>query len=386
MASDKPNCDDKKDPIKLDSEESPIGSSVDGESGEPGDGEGEGDGTGLANPPEQAPKRKGGRKPIYATTEERKQRNRQAQAAFRERRTEYIKQLEHTIGVHEQTLANLNAAHRTAADECLMLRYKNSLLERILLEKGIDVQAELQAKHGSPNFGPKHMPAMIPPPPISRTLLNRHGSRRSTSSIAPKIESAGTYNQLPPLQPQHVSPKSQRPPAAPSPTEGAFGGPSPASSDGALRLKQQQQQQQMVPPARMMPPAMHQQQQPQMTRMGSGAGGASAASAPFYQTPQYQSHLQQLEQEYDADIMDEQQGQEGEDGPGPYPGAAYASHASAQQQQQQMSPIATTAPGQPPQGMSMANMLDPAMDWDPFGLSASMQFPTSFSFDTSNMR
>ncbi|KAI2359354.1 hypothetical protein LOY91_006845, partial [Ophidiomyces ophidiicola] len=40
------------------------------------------------------PKRKGGRKPIYATSEERKQRNRQAQAAFRERRSEYIKQLE----------------------------------------------------------------------------------------------------------------------------------------------------------------------------------------------------------------------------------------------------------------------------------------------------
>lgn len=131
---------------------------------------------------------------------------------------------------------------------------------------------------------------MIPPPPISRTLLNRHGSRRSTSSIAPKIETAGAYNQLPPLQPQHVSPKSQRPTAAASPTEGAFGGPSPASSDGAMRLKQQQQ---MVPPARMMPPAMH-QQQPQMARMGGGAGGANTAGAPFYQTPQYQSHLQQL--------------------------------------------------------------------------------------------
>lgn len=73
---------------------------------------------------------------IYATSEERKQRNRQAQAAFRERRTEYIKQLEEAIRVHESNLHNLQAAHRTAADECLMLRYKNSLLERILLEKG----------------------------------------------------------------------------------------------------------------------------------------------------------------------------------------------------------------------------------------------------------
>lgn len=73
---------------------------------------------------------------IYATSEERKQRNRQAQAAFRERRTEYIKQLETTIKHHEDTLQNLQQSHRSAADECLMLRYKNSLLERILVEKG----------------------------------------------------------------------------------------------------------------------------------------------------------------------------------------------------------------------------------------------------------
>lgn len=78
----------------------------------------------------------GKHKKIYATSEERKQRNRQAQAAFRERRTEYIKQLEQTIKHHEETLQNLQQSHRSAADECLMLRYKNSLLERILLEKG----------------------------------------------------------------------------------------------------------------------------------------------------------------------------------------------------------------------------------------------------------
>lgn len=79
---------------------------------------------------------------IYATSEERKQRNRQAQAAFRERRTEYIKQLESTIKHHEETLQNLQNSHRNAADECLMLRYKNSLLERVLLEKGTDCLSE----------------------------------------------------------------------------------------------------------------------------------------------------------------------------------------------------------------------------------------------------
>ena len=91
---------------------------------------------------------------IYATSEERKQRNRQAQAAFRERRTEYIKQLESTIKHHEDTLQNLQNSHRNAADECLMLRYKNSLLDRILLEKG------------SPDFF-SFLPFSKPHPPIS---------------------------------------------------------------------------------------------------------------------------------------------------------------------------------------------------------------------------
>jgi hypothetical protein len=80
---------------------------------------------------------------IYATSEERKQRNRQAQAAFRERRTEYIKQLEHTIKQQEDSLQTLQQNHRSAADECLMLRYKNSLLERILLEKGNEIELTL---------------------------------------------------------------------------------------------------------------------------------------------------------------------------------------------------------------------------------------------------
>ncbi|RMD44853.1 hypothetical protein DV735_g332, partial [Chaetothyriales sp. CBS 134920] len=111
------------------------------------------------DPPPPPPKRKGGRKPIYASSEERKQRNRQAQAAFRERRTEYIKQLETTIQHHEEQLQSLQQSHRQAADECLMLRYKNSLLERILLEKGIDVQAELALK-GSPHLQPSRGPSI----------------------------------------------------------------------------------------------------------------------------------------------------------------------------------------------------------------------------------
>jgi len=111
----------------------------------------------LETPP-PPPKRKGGRKPvcssslictsppcclvlripfqIYATSEERKQRNRQAQAAFRERRTEYIKQLEITLKQNEETIQNLRRSNRSATEECHLLRYRNSLLERIMIEKG----------------------------------------------------------------------------------------------------------------------------------------------------------------------------------------------------------------------------------------------------------
>lgn len=41
-----------------------------------------------------------------------------------------------TIERHEDTLQKLHESHRNSVDECLMLRYKNSLLERILFEKG----------------------------------------------------------------------------------------------------------------------------------------------------------------------------------------------------------------------------------------------------------
>ena len=145
---------------------------------------------------------------IYATSEERKQRNRQAQAAFRERRTEYIKQLEANIKQNEETLSTLQQSHRSAADECLMLRYKNSLLERILLEKGvypsslqtdcvlthagIDVQTELQMKTGSPTLGFQHPAANIPhipapQPPLQRTAMQRQQARRSGQNYLPKL-------------------------------------------------------------------------------------------------------------------------------------------------------------------------------------------------------
>ncbi|KAB5511111.1 hypothetical protein GE09DRAFT_1232746 [Coniochaeta sp. 2T2.1] len=129
------------------------------------------------------------------------------------------------------------------------------------------------------------------------------------------------------------------------------------------------------------------------------------------------------EQEYDAqaDMIDDSNEPDTPSGPGPYPGAQYGGepqpmslpspvtsmpptnqqipghspmdgvqqhqqhHAHHQQQQQQHA----QQQGQQHQGggyPSMTQLLDPGLDWDPFGLSASMAFPSQFSFDTSNMR
>lgn len=273
---------DKKEHLKDDSEES-IGSSPENEP-EP------------SIPENQPAKRKGGRKPIYATSEERKQRNRQAQAAFRERRTEYIKQLEETIKAHESNLASLQAAHRSAADECLMLRYKNSLLERILLEKGIDVQAELHAKTGSPNLGPTHMPQnMVQPPPMPRAILNRHHhARRSASSIAPKLEPGVTSLPQPSGMQQSIASPKNRPtppshaasPTNPTPPFGSQAAASPVPSEHTnMRSAIPPQMKPQLAPMPGMAAAARQQM------MQQHAGGPRPTA--FYPTS-FQNHFQQL--------------------------------------------------------------------------------------------
>lgn len=126
--------------------------------------------------------------------------------AFRERRTEYIKHLEATIKHHEEQLSGLQQSSRTAADEVLMLRYKNSLLERILLEKGIDVHAELRAYTqyedtrqtvppmsipqavASVSNQPISQQRQVPPhPQMPRQVIGRQQQRRSI--VSPSTDS-----------------------------------------------------------------------------------------------------------------------------------------------------------------------------------------------------
>ncbi|KAK5173737.1 uncharacterized protein LTR77_002418 [Saxophila tyrrhenica] len=390
--------------------------------------------------PAQPVKRKGGRKPIYATSEERKQRNRQAQAAFRERRTEYIKQLEATIKQNEDTLSSLQQSHRSAADECLMLRYKNSLLERILLEKGINVQAELQMKTGSPTLSFQHPAANMPPmpapqPPLQRTAMQRHHARRSGQNFLPKL-APGQSNQDPNFQnsPQgHPTPSSHS--SSPtnvstrSPMVSQQGGNTPPNT--AILAQPQQQHFQTFPRTSQPPPnpAFYQRQQisPNVQRQGapqpyqsnasavsshstgsrkslgpsmsSGAnpGSVGASSASQYYPSPFQKHIDQLEQEYDTQqsrsMLDQPDPDDNSD---PSPDQL---HGTYPPQFEQMHPPPTSdfyqAPlngppqMQPPQqvpaegqfGLEMIDPNDAMLDADPFGLSASMHYPTSYSFD-----
>ncbi|KAG8534049.1 uncharacterized protein KY384_000892 [Bacidia gigantensis] len=376
------------------------------------------DGQNHNQEPAQVQKRKGGRKPIYATSEERKQRNRQAQAAFRERRTEYIKQLETTIKHHEETLQSLQQSHRSAADECLMLRYKNSLLERILLEKGIDVQAELRLKtEGSHVLShPASGSAAPQSSAVQRAVMNRNSqARRPTASSIAK-----------PIRPQQFT----QPPRSHSLTTHT---PSPLSASrpmdgigrGMLNDKNQrpqhpiqprtQPQQAMNNPNMSRPNLMH--PLTPTSNDGSRTDLTNPGTQPNYYPPEYQAHLEQLgesvvssppaikvnnfsEQEYDAhanmleDEIPSDTSTPGSGGPSPYPqnyqprnvapGTAIPMGLQGAQQINYMPMPSSTSQPSDPQMYGMPNMgfdpNDPALDADPFGLTASMHFPTQFTY------
>lgn len=359
----------------------------------------------------QTQKRKGGRKPIYATSEERKQRNRQAQAAFRERRTEYIKQLETTIKRNEESLQSLQQSHRSAADECLMLRYKNSLLERILMEKGIDVQAELRLKTGNSSTVPQiksgaNTLAPKQPLPLERAAMGRTSAQRRqvVGAIAPKPDHSGlpqsrdgAYNahspQLQPTPSSHVS----SPSTGRSPGFALQGAISPKGSDF------QSQQQRNRPP--LLPnPRDFTQQNPlgvnQLRPLDPFAaaqpvipgGTMPSHMQPYYSAP-FQKHYDQLEQEYDAqaDMLDDADNAEnGSDANAYVPDFNRPPAPTGQGRMGLPGPSAMQS-GDVDQGMynaggSLFNQYEPVLDSDTFGLSASMHFQTPFSYEQEMLR
>lgn len=241
--------------------------------------------------------------------------------------------MENTIKHQDETLQNLQQSHRSAADECLMLRYKNSLLERILLEKGrnldvlrtwpcadhdigIDVQAELKTKEEAT---PTTMPlSMSQPTPAQRAVMNRHHQlQRANSSTGPRLiqaqksRSNTVSSQSPQLQPTPPT-QTSSPTASRSPNYGLQGGMT--SPLAALQAQQQfqQQQQQLQSPLR--PPQnfpQHSQSYPSITipasttkmqnmhpnrPIGPGDDGRHSAGGirPAHWSSPYQTHMEQL--------------------------------------------------------------------------------------------
>ena len=106
------------------------------------------------------------------------------------------------------------------------------------------------------------------------------------------------------------------------------------------------------------------------------------------------------EQEYDAhaDMLDEDPSDHSA-GPGPYPDNFFQTPAPmsqpmqiGMQSQQSMSMAPPSSHGLDFSGLSYGGMAqtfdpaDPMLDADPFGLTASMHFPTQFTFQENSMR
>ena len=174
-----------------------------------------------------------------------------------------------------------------------MLRYKNSLLERILLEKGqlvvliclsvitkalvgIDVQAELRVKN-SPHLGPTKPPAAVSShtSPMQRAVMNRHQAARSHSASG-----------IPSLQPVNTMTTAAHQNTFPHPS--AFGrNASQSASPSTTRSPGYTVQTVMSSPtSAYLNNPMHSQQRPRsgphrgsFSQHSSGAGSASGSMA-----------------------------------------------------------------------------------------------------------
>ena len=202
----------------------------------------------LTREPSQVVKKKRGRKPVYKlpipthvnqltrvqikiSSEERKERNREAQVAFRRWKADYrkksetiIKQLKETLQSSQQshrsaaaikkqleeTLQSSQQSHRSAADECLMFRYKNSLLERILLDKGLlsELRSELGIAYNASGIDVQAELELYRIRRSQSTLESGSQTQRPSSSQAP----SNNFTQIQQISPRVAQQQRQSPP------------------------------------------------------------------------------------------------------------------------------------------------------------------------------
>lgn len=211
-----------------------------------------------------------------------------------------------------------------------MLRYKNSLLERILLEKGkcfesfhnlpnnsigIDVQAELRLK-GSPHLRPiRHGGMTGQASPMQKAMLNRQQQvrQRPQPMAPPAVQNVngpassnivGDFGNSPNVQPTPPS-QTSSPSAARSPGFALHAGMASPTSDVTSQQSPQQFQPHQRPIQPMQQGVFSGQQRSHLRNLSSGAQShqfgrairpqapTSAAPANYY-PPSFQKHYDQL--------------------------------------------------------------------------------------------
>jgi hypothetical protein len=169
--------------------------------------------------------------------------------------------------------------------------------------EGIDVQAELRAKTGSPQVGPAHMPQnMAQPPTMQRAIMNRHQqARRSNSNIAPKLEPGVPLQspQLRPTPPSHVSSPTSNSPGFSNP-----GVMTPPASDSQTQHQRLQAAKGLTgnPAILANPGVIGTPLGPKgQASSGPGSGGGTPIAAALYPSPfqnyrnhNFRNHIEQL--------------------------------------------------------------------------------------------
>jgi len=288
-----------------------------------------------------------------------------------------------------------------------MLRYKNSLLERILIEKGVDVQAELRLKPGNatgmalpkpgalapkqsssphaalrPNLGLRHMPGIAPKSDQQNSgQLNREGAYHIRSP------------QLQPTPPSHVS----SPSTGRSPGFGLHGALSPRATEFPAQQQHPHGRASMLAQPTGFAPTT-------TVRLNHGDGvdatsqtmipvGSMASRIPsaFYPSP-FHKHYDPLDQEYDAQADMLEEGDPQGDGIDPNSYTTEFNQPPVPTRPSVSShPSLTTHVREAENGLygdnnTLFSPFEPILDTDTFGLSASMHFQTPFSYEQNNLR
>jgi len=159
-------------------------------------------------PPNPPQKRKAGRKPLYKTAQERRERNRRAQLAFRARRSDYLAQLEATCRQLEEVVKELQVSNKMANDalrrESTRVRYLEAVLHNVISAAQQQQQQQHQHNPPQPQQGSMQLPVstyspvasptssmMTSPPPQTQQLFRvRVPDLYSLSSLEQQMSSS----------------------------------------------------------------------------------------------------------------------------------------------------------------------------------------------------